>query len=63
MALSEAKKRGNKKWDDANLKRISLAMSKELYSKFEKCCADNGHSKNGLINEIIKEYLDRNGYL
>lgn len=47
MALSEAKKRGNKKWDAANLKRTSLAMSKELYSKFDEYCNENGLSKKG----------------
>lgn len=52
---TEKKKTSNQKWDQANLKRMSLAMPIRLYEQFEKYCVDNNISKNGLINQIIAE--------
>lgn len=53
MALSEAQKRANKKWDSENLKNGSYKMPIELYNQFEKYCIDNGISKNAMINKCI----------
>lgn len=52
---TEKKKASNQKWDQANLKRMSLAMPIKLYEIFDKYCTDNGTSKNGMINQIIAE--------
>lgn len=56
---TENKKASNLKWDQANLKRMSLAMPIELYTQFEKYCDNNKMSKNGMINKII---ADKIGY-
>jgi len=63
MAISEAKKKSNLKWDEENLKRSSISMNKELYEQFDKYCKNIGKSKNGMINELIVERLERDGYL
>ena len=63
MAYSEAKKKSNLKWDQENLKRSSISMNKELYEQFDKYCKNIGKSKNGLINELVLERLQREGYL
>ena len=41
MAISEAKKRANLKWDQANIKMGSYKMGIDLYKKFEQFCKDN----------------------
>lgn len=58
MAISEAKKRANLKWDQANIKNGSYKMAIELYASFEQFCKDNNLSKNKVINEAVKMYID-----
>lgn len=58
MAISEAKKRANLKWDQANIKMGSYKMGIELYTSFEQFCKDNNLSKNKVINEAVKMYID-----
>lgn len=58
MAISEAKKRANAKWDQANIKNGSYKMAIELYTSFEQFCKDNNLSKNKVINEAVKMYID-----
>lgn len=54
MAISEAKKRANLKWDQANIKMGSYKMGIELYTSFEQFCKDNNLSKNKVINEAVR---------
>lgn len=58
MAISEAKKRANAKWDQTNLKNGSYKMGIDLYISFEQFCKDNNLSKNRVINEAVKMYID-----
>lgn len=58
MAISEAKKRANLKWDQANIKMGSYKMGIDLYISFEQFCKDNNLSKNKVINEAVKEYME-----
>ena len=58
MAISEAKKRANLKWDQANIKMGSYKMGIELYTSFEQFCKDNNLSKNKVINEAVRMYID-----
>lgn len=58
MAISEAKKRANAKWDQANIKMGSYKMGIELYTSFEQFCKDNNLSKNKVINEAVKMYIN-----
>lgn len=60
MALTEAQKKANLKWDREHLKNGSYKMPIELYKQFEKYCNDNNISKNGLINQAIAEKI---GYI
>lgn len=63
VPYTEAKRKNNKKWDDANLKTCTVRMKVELYEKFEQYCNQNGMSKNGMINQAIIEKLQRAGFL
>ena len=60
---TEARKRNNKKWDDANLKTCTVRMRIDIYADFERYCTDKKLSKNGLINELIRQRLELDGYL
>ena len=56
-AMSEAKKRANKKWNDANLKerydRIQLVIPKGRKQTIEAFAKSKGESVNGLINWLL----------
>ena len=60
---TEKKKQSNKKWDEANLRNGSYKMSIELYENFDNYCKSMNISKNKIINELVKEKLEKNGYL
>lgn len=68
MALSEAKKRANKKWNDANLKerydRIQLVVPKGKKELIQSAAKQKGMSTNEFINQIIDKALqsDPDGY-
>ena len=36
MTVSDARKRANKKWTEANMKRFSIDLRKEIYEEFEQ---------------------------
>lgn len=58
MAISEARKKANKRWEQKNMRSGSFKMYLDLYKKFEQFCKDNNISKNKVINEAVKEYIE-----
>ena len=63
MTVSEAQNKARNKWDQEHMKNGSYKMNIELYKIFEKYCIDKGLSKNGVINDAIKEVLKKDGYI
>lgn len=61
MALSEKKKASNAKWDNENLKRMSLAVPVALYERMQARVEQTGESMNGFIKRALIETLDRDG--
>lgn len=57
MAISEAQKKANQKWDSANLDRLSLAMPKGAKEAVKEFAAAHGESVNGFINRAIGEAM------
>lgn len=55
MTLSEAKKRGNRKWDAANMITVSVRLRKEKAEQFRAAAAASGKSPG----EILREAIDR----
>lgn len=55
MTLSEAKKRGNRKWDAANMVTVSVRLRKEKAEQFRAAAAAAGKSPG----EILREAIDR----
>ena len=60
---TEKKKQSNKKWDEANLRNGSYKMPIELYKNFDNYCKSMNISKNKIINELVREKLERDGYI
>lgn len=61
MPISEARKRANKKWNDAHLKerydRVQLVLPAGRKQALEAYAASYGESVNGLINRLIRENM------
>lgn len=60
---TEAKKRANKKWNDANLKekydRIQVVVPKGEKERIQMVAKQNGESVNALINRVVFAEVDR----
>ena len=63
MPISEAKKKANKKWNDANLKerydRLQLVVPKGKKEKIQAAAEQQHTSVNGFINGLIDNELER----
>ena len=56
---TDARRDGNRRWDAANLDRISIALPKGTKDKIKAHAAIQGKSVNGFINEAIDEKMER----
>jgi len=58
MAMTEAKRRANKKWNDANMTtkydRISVLVPKGRKQAIEAHAKSNGESVNGMVNRLVR---------
>lgn len=52
---TEARKQGNKKWDAANLDRLSIALPKGYREDLKTIADRNGLSVNGYIRSLIEK--------
>lgn len=63
--MSEAKKKANKKWNDANMKerydRVQLVLPKGRKAELQAEAERRGQSVNGFINSLIDEALSPAG--
>ena len=56
---TEARKEGNKRWDEKNLDRVSLAMPKGKKEEVQAHATQCGESVNAFINRAIDEAMER----
>ena len=56
---TEARKAGNRKWDAANLDRLSIALPKGHKETIQAHAAARGESVNGFIGRAIGEIMER----
>lgn len=56
---TEAQKKSAKKWDDANLDRLSIALPKGQKELIKAHAADRGESVNAFIGRAIDETIKR----
>ena len=58
---TEARKESNKKWDSANLDRVSIAMPKGKRETIKAAAAAAGESMNQYIIGVVDERMEREG--
>lgn len=59
MAVSDAQKKSAKKWDAANLDRMSLALPKGKKDAIKAHAQAHGESVNAFISRAITETMER----
>ena len=60
---TEAQKRSAKKWDKANLDRISIAAPKGTKERWKAAAERRGKSVNQFVLESVEAKLEREGEL
>lgn len=62
MAISEARKRANKKWNDKNMKekydRVQLVVPKGKREEIKEFAKSQGKSLNNWVYELICKAMD-----
>ena len=58
---TEKKKESNRRWDEKNLDRISIAVPKGNREKIKANAAARGETVNGFIKRAIDEAMERDG--
>lgn len=59
LALSEKKKASNAKWDQKNLKRISVAFTNTEYTALKNHVEKNNLKINGFIRKAVSEKIEK----
>lgn len=57
MPISEARRRANEKWDQANTSRFNCKISKAEGEKFRSLVEHNGDTVNGVLCTAIRDYI------
>jgi len=60
---TEKKKNSNRKWDAANLDRLSIALPKGRREQIKIFAAAHGESVNAFIGRAIEETMKRGGWI
>lgn len=58
MAVSEAKKKSNAKWDKANMATLGCRVKKEQAEKFKRYASDNGTTANTMLKEYVLKCIE-----
>lgn len=58
MAVSEAKKRANKKYQAEHIASLACRVKKEQADKFKAYCADIGKTSNAVLRDYVLECID-----
>ena len=58
--LSEAKKKGNQKWDAANLKGITIKLTNDVMEEFRRICELNGDTPYSVLRKAVDAYIEQN---
>lgn len=56
---TDARKEGNRKWDSANLDRVSIAMAKGKKDDIKAAAAAAGESMNQYIINAVDQRMER----
>lgn len=53
MAVSDAKKKANAKWDSENMATLACKVKKMQADMFKAYCADTGHTSNAVLRDYV----------
>ncbi len=53
MAVTEAHKKGNRKWDSENMTTLGCKVRKEEAERFKAYAAEKGTTANSLLKEFV----------
>lgn len=56
MAVSEAQRRANQKWDAENMAYQTVKVKKALLEDFKAACAARGDKVNTVLRQAMEEY-------
>lgn len=58
MAVSEAKRACNDRWDAANMAYQTIKVRRELLEAFKAACADRGERVNTVLRDAMEAYIN-----
>jgi uncharacterized protein (DUF4415 family) len=61
MAVSEAQRRANQKWDAENMAYQTVKVKKALLEDFKAACAARGDKVNTVLRQAMEEYTCKEG--
>mgnify|MGYP002521702269 FL=1 len=61
MAVSEAQRRANQKWDAENMAYQTIKVKKTLLEDFKAVCAARGDKVNTILRQAMEEYTYKEG--
>ena len=59
MAVSDAKRKSNEKWDRENMAYQTVKVRRELLEQFKATCAERGDRINTVLREAMENYITR----
>lgn len=59
MAVSDAKRKSNEKWDKENMAYQTVKVRRELLEQFKATCAERGDRVNTVLREAMENYITR----
>lgn len=60
MAVSDAKKRANQKWDNTNMATLACKIKKSQADQFKKYCTEQGKTSNAVLREYVLDCIGEN---
>lgn len=59
MAVSEAQRRANQKWDSENMAYQTIKVKRALLDDFKASCAARGDKVNTVLRQAMEDYTYR----
>lgn len=59
MAVSDAKRKSNEKWDKENMAYQTVKVRRELLEQFKATCAERGDRVNTVLRVAMENYITR----
>lgn len=60
MPVSEAHKKGNRKWDKENMTTLGCKVKKEEAAAFKEYAKEQGKTSNTVLKEFVQECIKKN---